>query len=320
MLEVKLVELDLHDSTSAVGKLDGLEVVVAEAAKLVGKKAKVVVGRVLDGRALATLVRDQPAPVPITFESEAEKPTRAPSRRKDEVVETVVTEVVPLDEPVDETPVDEPGDDLDEADPEASDETGAPKKRTRRGSRGGRGRKKPPQAAVASEEAEAVDEAEQPSEAEELSEAPAPSTAARRRTPRIHVPADPRPDGEPVEEVEIAPTDPEQSEPVVEESAVGADGEQPAPKKRTRRGSRGGRNRKKKPVEADASANGKGAAAADDQPDDALPEDVPPEPAAAPEVAESEVAEPAAVLAVPQEGDDGYVPMSEWIEDFDRRT
>ena len=53
---MKLVEVDLHDVGGGVGKLDGLDVVVADAAKLVGKKAKVVVGRVLDGQAFATLV------------------------------------------------------------------------------------------------------------------------------------------------------------------------------------------------------------------------------------------------------------------------
>ena len=41
-LELKLVEIDLHDATAAVGKLDGVDVVVADAAKLVGKKATVV--------------------------------------------------------------------------------------------------------------------------------------------------------------------------------------------------------------------------------------------------------------------------------------
>ena len=82
-VELKLVELDLHDVGAAVGKLDGLDVVVADTAKLVGKKVKVVVGRVLDGQAFATLVDSGTAPTPITFESEAEKPTRAaPARRK----------------------------------------------------------------------------------------------------------------------------------------------------------------------------------------------------------------------------------------------
>ena len=81
-LEVKLVELALHDATAAVGKVDGVDVVVADAAKLVGKKATVTVGRVLEGQAFATLVAGEAAAAPITFESEAEKPTRAPARRK----------------------------------------------------------------------------------------------------------------------------------------------------------------------------------------------------------------------------------------------
>ena len=81
-LEVKLVELALHDASAAVGKVDGVDVVVADAAKLVGKKASVTVGRVLEGQAFATLVAGEGAAAPITFESEAEKPTRAPARRK----------------------------------------------------------------------------------------------------------------------------------------------------------------------------------------------------------------------------------------------
>src|SRR5438132_3443391 len=44
-LEIKLVELGLHDATAAVGKVDGFDVVVAGAAKLVGKKAKIHIGR-----------------------------------------------------------------------------------------------------------------------------------------------------------------------------------------------------------------------------------------------------------------------------------
>ena len=54
-LEVKLVEVGLHDATARVGKVDGFDVIVADAAKLVGKQAKVVVGRVLDGQAFASL-------------------------------------------------------------------------------------------------------------------------------------------------------------------------------------------------------------------------------------------------------------------------
>ena len=53
-LELKLVEVGLYDATAGVGKVDGWEVVVAGAAKLVGKKVAVKVGRVLDGTAFAT--------------------------------------------------------------------------------------------------------------------------------------------------------------------------------------------------------------------------------------------------------------------------
>ena len=82
-VELKLVELGLHDAHAAVGKLDGLDVVVGGAAKLVGKKAKVRIERVFDGIAYASLLAGgEQGPEPITFESEAEKPTRAPSRAR----------------------------------------------------------------------------------------------------------------------------------------------------------------------------------------------------------------------------------------------
>src|SRR5207249_3301040 len=48
-IELKLVEVGLHDVSAGVGKVDGYDVVVTAAAKLVGKKVGVKVGRVLDG-------------------------------------------------------------------------------------------------------------------------------------------------------------------------------------------------------------------------------------------------------------------------------
>ena len=76
-LELKLVEVGLHDSSAGVGKVDGLEICVADAARLVGKKVEVQVERVLDDSAYATLVgRPAEGDGPITAESEAEKPTR----------------------------------------------------------------------------------------------------------------------------------------------------------------------------------------------------------------------------------------------------
>ncbi len=317
-LEVKLVELDRYDSNAAVGRIDGLEVVVADAAKLVGKKTKVVVGRVLDGRALATLVRDKEVPVPITFESEAEKPTRAPTRKKDEIVETVVTETAPVDELVDESADDdEQGDGEDDespaavADGDTTSET-APKKRTRRGSRGGRRRKKPAQP-VAETNGDVMAATETGSEdfVETLDEPSAvaakPATSTRRRTPRIHVPTDDRPATDEPAAASRTPA------PTPEAAAEdGPEGEAPADdstsaKKRTRRGSRGGRNRKRTPAVAAEAVNGDGLEA---------------DAAAAPSPELEPVGEPAASSASADdtaESEDGYVPMSEWIGDFDRR-
>ena len=84
------------------------------------------------------------------------------------------------------------------------------------------------------------------------------------------------------------------------------------PRKRTRRGSRGGKNRRKR-----AAANGDGAAAA--QPGESGATAPEPEGGRAPETPVDEpVSVPAATPSEPGNGD-GYVPMSEWIEDFDRR-
>src|SRR5947209_4665281 len=82
-LMLELVEVDRYDASAAAGKSDGLEVVVAEAASLVGKRVKIRVERVLDGRAYAVLMKKAKAVVePLTAEAEAEKPTRKPPARK----------------------------------------------------------------------------------------------------------------------------------------------------------------------------------------------------------------------------------------------
>jgi hypothetical protein len=62
-----------------------------------------------------------------------------------------------------------------------------------------------------------------------------------------------------------------------------------APKKRTRRGSRGGRNRRKRPASTPAGEE-------------------------TPEAPEADV------QASPDEGDTAYVPMSEWLDDFGRES
>ena len=59
-VEMQLVEVGLHDPEAGVGKLDGLDVCVAGAAKLVGKKVKAQIERVLDGTAYATSGRRAP--------------------------------------------------------------------------------------------------------------------------------------------------------------------------------------------------------------------------------------------------------------------
>jgi ribonuclease G len=127
-VEVKLVEVARHTAAAAVAKLDGWDVNVGDAAKLVGKKVNVRIARVMDGTAYATLADDLPEapPAPITAEAQAEKPTRASRAKK-------------AGEPA--AAAEEPA-----AVPGEEDEQAPPKKKTRRGSRGGRGRKKTPTA------------------------------------------------------------------------------------------------------------------------------------------------------------------------------
>jgi len=141
-IELKLVEVGLHDAEAGVGKLDGLDVYVAGAAKLVGKKVKAQVERVLDGTGYATLVtRAAQAELPITAESEAEKPTRRAPAAKAEPA----TKAKQAKRP--EAAVAEP--EVEEAEAVSDEEAEPkPKKKTRRGTRGGRGRKKKTAAAA----------------------------------------------------------------------------------------------------------------------------------------------------------------------------
>jgi ribonuclease G len=209
-VELKLVEIGRHDLAAGVGKLDGWSVSVAGTAKLVGKKVRARIERVFDDTAYATLVDGQPAALqaPITAEAQAEKPTRASRAKK-----------------VEPTAAAEPAEATGQADAAAEEHAeqegaaeAAAKRKTRRGSRGGRGRKKrtPESIVAAAGEAPVADPQPEPTEAE--AGPPAEQAGADGR-------AEPTPG-------------------------------QPA-KKRTRRGSRGGRGRKKKPAEPlDASANG----------------------------------------------------------------
>jgi ribonuclease G len=274
-VELKLVELGLHDPTAGVGKLEGgYEVVVAGASKLVGKKITAAVGVALEDVAFATLSEaDARTDSPITFEAEAEKPMRA-SRAKvkpDAVVEDdplLVEDDLPTaeDEPlVAEDEIEEVAEEPSEKDAVAEQ---AKKKRTRRGSRGGKGRKKAP--ATTATAAEDTADAAGVSEVEENG----------RPAPRIHVP--------PADLAASGDADEPPDEPTVENA--GADGgpdAAPKPRKRSRRGSRGGRKRRK------PATNGG---------EEPTPEE---EPA---------LTESAAATEAPE-----YVPMSEWIDDFESR-
>jgi hypothetical protein len=259
-IEVKLVEVGLHDPQAGVGKVDEVSVCVADAAKLVGKKVNVQVERVLDGTAYGTVVgRAAKVEDPITAESEAEKPTRrAPAKKTDAAAgEPASAEPEAADAEVEEETV-VPAVDAEiegEAEPAAEGEGVAdagseprPKKKTRRGTRGGRGRKKKTATPTSSAAANGTGEPE---------DVPAPLA-------RIHVPA---PDLGAEEEHDSQPAEAATAEP-------GADGaEASKPKKKTRRGTRGGRGRKKKTTTAAAVGASDGAATAAPAPAEAKPSD-----------------------------------------------
>jgi ribonuclease G len=221
-VDLKLGEVGLHDVKAGVGKLDGLTVCVGGASELVGKKAKVRIERVLDGTAYATLVRRTKAvDDPITAESAAEKPTRKPPAKKQAEPEPEAEALEPEPEA--------------EAQAVAETETDAAeapkKKKTRRGSRGGRRRRKKPATAAAEAAAAETDGQEPPADANGNGEGP-----------RIHLPDRDLGREQPEPEAAEAP------------AADGAEpeGERPKPKKKTRRGSRGGRKRRKPAAQAKA--------------------------------------------------------------------
>jgi ribonuclease G len=281
-IELKLGEVGLHDARAGVGKVKGTEVVVADAAKLVGKKVKVRVVAVTEGAVYAVQVGPADELQPITAEAEAERPTRAkrPVKTADAAdpveEETVEAEPVeaeaavppkrtsrraPAKKPV-EAAAEGEAEQAEQAEKPASRRTRArkpaaavdaeaaaeaeeaeapaeesaegeapvtPRKRTRRGTRGGRGRKRKPTAGATEangdgglpEVAETVDAA---TEAE--TEAPEPPEAAEPVAPVIHLP-----------DRDLGENGDEPGE---------DEGEAPAAqRKRTRRGTRGGRGRKR---------------------------------------------------------------------------
>jgi ribonuclease E len=245
---VKLGEVGLHDPHAGVGKVEEMDVAVGAAAKLVGKKVRARVTAVGDGIAWAELLSPAEAPEPpLTAEAEAERPTRAP-RKAAAAAKADEPEAEEADEAADEIveEPDEPAEETDDATP------AAPKKKTRRGSRGGKNRKKKTATAATTNGA---------GPAEQVSDAgAAPDTGSDE--------AEPEPDGPVIHVPERMDDD---------------DASPAAPKKKTRRGSRGGKNRRKKTATATADA----------------PATAPPEPEA------------------PSENGSGdanweYTPMSEW--------
>ena len=301
-VELKLVEVGLHDASAAVGKVEGYDVIVADAAALVGKKVKARIERALDGMAYATLV-DVPAKpeAPITAEAEAEKPTRAVRRKAADPEASAidaVTEEEEVEEPVEaEVEIAAP---VEGSAPEAATAEGVqpPKRKTRRGSRGGRGRKKPTTTTAVAVSDDGAEPAAVAESAEEPATKPAPKPRRKPAAgPRIHVPDETiGRDGAAAAKELVAETVSENGA-----EAPSEDGDEtPKPKKRTRRGSRGGRNRKKKPAVATA-GNGSEPAEAAEPERQSEPE---PEPvAAAPTQTEKTASEGA---------DWEYVPMSQW--------
>ncbi len=230
-VELKLGEVGRYDVHAGIGKLDGLTVCVGEGAGSVGKKStKVRIERVLDGTAYASLVGGKKAPEePITAEDAAEKPTRKPPAKKQVEEPKAEPEAEAVAEPeLEEDAVAEP--EPAERETEAAAEE-RPKKKTRRGSRGGRRRKKKPAGATGENGGAPAAEGQSGDE------------NGRAEGPRIHLP-DPS----------LGRDEAEEAEPVAENGSE-AEGDQPAPKKKTRRGSRGGRRRRKPAAAQDSSGS-----------------------------------------------------------------
>ena len=319
-LELKLGEVGLHDAHAGVAKVDDVEIVVGDAATLVGKKVKARITAITEGMAWAELLSPvTPGDDPLTAEAEAEKPTRAkrPSTRKAaDSTDGLVGDLEGEDEEFEEIEG-EAFEELEDDEPEsvdgeagvsaAGDAAATPaKKRTRRGTRGGRNRKKPASAAAAAA-ANGGEPAATGSEPAVLAE---PGAAAA---------TDAEPDvvaGEPEPAPEAAEPRPEG--PVIHVPGRELDGAEDAdglatPKKKTRRGSRGGKNRRKKPLVA-GEASATETLDADVEPQ--LEAEVEPEPVAEREP-EPEIEADPEREAHPEPSENGseewaYTPMSQW--------
>jgi ribonuclease G len=291
-LELTLVEVGLYDSQAAVGKVGDYEVNVPGSATLVGKKVKARIERALAAGAYASLGGPRREDdMPLTAESMAERPTRAPAKKAAakvavepvavaaaDVVETpqatIKTEtVVPAEKPApaaEATKAPATAKSVESTGDAVSGTSAAeqgppkPKKRTRRGSRGGRRRHKPSQAGAGSAGAggavaggaagnatPAADGVVEKAEPKKV-ERPRARPAAAKRPPRP-LPVMPTQVAAPAPESGAAPA-------AAESNQSPSGGDEPAkPKKRTRRGSRGGRRHRKPGQAAGArSANAPG--------------------------------------------------------------
>jgi hypothetical protein len=205
-----------------VGKVDGIDVIVADASKLVGKRVRARIVAVMEGVAYAVHGEAQtPDSQPITAEAEAERPTRArrPIRRG-------AAAVVEEDEEAETLDLDEP--EPDEPEPESRETARRPPRRRAR---------KPITAAGS-----AVEKPHDEGLPDELAEAA----------------------------LELEGGDAEAEGPESDEDASGSG--VPAARKRTRRGTRGGRNRRRKPAATDSGENGSGPGADTAEGEDELPE------------------------------------------------
>jgi ribonuclease G len=295
-LELLLEETHKHHAEDAIGRLDGYVVAVDGAAGKVGRRVRVRVARATKTVAFATLldgVAAAEAPVEVGIVAEEEEPDGAqpkpkPARRapRKKPAAAAATSVAPVEDPDLEgagpvRPVGEAAVELVGAGLGTPDEKPRPK--TRRGTRGGRGRKKPVAALAAEGDGGPDLGGAGPASPPDVDEAvgaglgpPDEKPKTRRGTgggrgrtkPAVGVAA--KADGDPAL-VEAAPVRPSAAGAAAAETVgAGADGVRAVtgvaslaptdpsvekPKKKTRRGSRGGRGRKK-PLAAVAAADG----------------------------------------------------------------
>jgi ribonuclease G len=162
-LEVRLEDVHLHDESDAIARLNGYVITVADAASKVGETVKITIDHAGRTSATAVLAGGDAVAEKPSEEAVAEEPsedgagpgettkkktrrgTRGGRRRKKKPAEP---HQASDDEQVVREPEPEPeeAEAAGEAEPVAEAEPAAekPKKKTRRGSRGGRGRKKKP--------------------------------------------------------------------------------------------------------------------------------------------------------------------------------